>query len=153
MDAVVRGNGNGLCERACRELRDPAGLRLHRLRIEHDHDLEHLGIGWLVVRHGRRDLHRMQADCSVAKDPCFTGDCINGVCPKVVNCAVCVKQADCAQTIDPCFTGDCVGGMCAAMPNCAPCTGATDCTKAMNMCFTGDCINGACAADPMCATP
>ena len=93
-----------------------------------------------------------QADCDPAKDPCKTGNCINGECIRIPNCQPCVKQIQCNPHDHACFSGNCIDGMCQATPNCQSCAGPADCGTGVNKCFTGNCIDGTCEANTACTS-
>ena len=94
----------------------------------------------------------VQADCDPAKDPCRTGDCINGECIKIPNCQECVKQIDCDPHVQPCLTGNCIDQKCQAIEDCQQCSDGSQCSKAVNECFTGTCDGGKCGVITACTS-
>lgn len=101
---------------------------------------------------GGSPLCTSQSDCDPAKDPCKTGNCVNGECIRIPNCQQCVKQVECNPKQHACFTGNCIDGKCQSDPSCQSCTTPAECGKGTNACFTGNCADGSCEVTTTCTS-
>jgi len=101
---------------------------------------------------GGGPLCTSQSDCDPAKDPCKTGNCINGECVRIPNCQRCAKQIECNPHQHACFSGNCVDGICQAVAGCQSCSTPADCGTSVDKCFTGNCVDGACEANTTCTS-
>lgn len=91
-------------------------------------------------------------ECDPTKDPCNTGNCVNGDCVRIPDCQRCVKQVECNPHTHACFTGNCVDARCQLDPTCKSCMGPSDCGTGSNACFTGTCTDGSCVVNTTCTS-